>query len=51
MKSNVNIFSKGLDYAAPAMKELDLLDEGVLCSSQGTLTVDEWNREEGSLEF
>jgi len=51
MKSNVNILSKGLDYAAPAIKELDLLNEGVLCTSQGNLTVQDWNREEGSLEF
>jgi len=54
MKTNVNILNPEQKYTAPVVKELDLLNEGVLCASQDpemTLRVDDWVRENGSLEF
>lgn len=54
MKSNLNILNREQKYTAPVVKELYLLNEGVLCASQNpemTLGVDDWVRENGSLEF
>lgn len=51
MKKHTEVSWKEQKYMIPAILEIDFLLEGVLCSSQGTLTVDDWNREEGSLEF
>ena len=54
MKSNINILNQEQKYTAPVVKELYLLNEGVLCASQEpemSLGVDDWVRENGSLEF
>ena len=50
MKSNIKILQKEQNYTAPAVMELDLLSEGVLCASPD-LTIDDWVREDGILEF
>ena len=50
MKINVNIPQEGQNYTAPAVAEMDLLPEGVLCASND-LSIGDWEREDGTLEF
>lgn len=54
MKKQTEVSWKEQKYMIPAILEVDFLLEGVLCASQDpemTLGVDDWVRENGSLEF
>lgn len=50
MKSNVNIPQEGQNYTAPAVAEMEFLQEGILCASND-LSIGDWEREDGTLEF
>ena len=50
MKINVNIPQEGQNYTAPAVAEMELLQEGVLCVSKD-LSIGDWGREVEILEF
>jgi hypothetical protein len=50
MKSNVNIPQEGQNYTAPAVAEMEFLQEGILCTSNN-LSIGDWEREDETLEF
>ena len=47
-KSNINLDSIG--YESPAVNVLELMSEGVLCTS-GDLTIKDWENDDESLDF
>ena len=50
MKINVNILQEGQNYTAPAVAEMEFLQEGILCASND-LSIGDWEREDETLEF
>ena len=43
-------FMNWSEYEAPTIKTLDILSEGVLCSS-GALTINDWQNDGDALDF
>lgn len=50
MKLNNNILGGEQKYSAPSTTLQDLIPEGVLCAS-GDLSINDWEREDGIIEF